>query len=870
MSFKREYLEEKYKYLILKKKYKNLLGGASSEAGLFEHQRLCFVESNDIAKAREEANIILTEPDRELARELAKTKPGEPIWELTDPSKWPTSAPDSLKIAFLNGLKSADLKLYKNSSSSNRTLIACQQIVENVTANNDASKILTNVFLNDDTKSDKNICKNPFAVFGILTGDKQSILVFDKSTTKLKFQHMGGIDWGSETNGVRTYYIEKVSGGYKILIAGTVSEKLALKDTGLGIQLDGNDLIWSEATVFQIPALDALTTYTEASSTPTFTPPPPIKVARTLIACQQIVENVTANNDASKILTNVFLNDDTKSDKNICKNPFAVFGILTGDKQSILVFDKSTTKLKFQHMGGIDWGSETNGVRTYYIKKVSGGYKILIAGTVSKKIALKDRGVGIKLVGTDLTWGEATVFTIPALNALDTYKEGSSTRARAPPSDCDESTQHTLVTIRGNPWDDKFRIDPSTQDNYLQLSNETDYSQDVIAHFRTDHTTFPLKDIRSNSGNPNGLPSYNSPGHMDAHIQNLVIDGYPGIFILYNLLTTMFQEEFNKWLENKLGADWRGIDHYDGKEPWNIGTSQSHTYCPLINHFIKQKMPDLLTQDAVTNLTGANLYTAGGQYQQFRYNINHNADNTGYISTYTLADRSKRPINGNFNPLETQDAKVKFQEILNIMDMLIDPNTGVSFKRYLTYMLHYYPTPSESIPVGWQYRTNASDILNICPVPTWKPPPPNATIWSQEKRSYDSNADDHPITRYIRPSIYMLMIRSRDINATFEGPSNVLTHLLSGDSLLVTPIVTPCLADPRIFMNIYEALYKFDERTDRYNKTQPNAQNFFRISYAPPIVPLINLTSATFSLATSLNTMKAIEYSFKGNTMELL
>ena len=59
MSFKRKYLEEKYKYLILKKQYKNLIGGAAITDGLFENQRLCLVKSSTIDKARIKKQFLL-------------------------------------------------------------------------------------------------------------------------------------------------------------------------------------------------------------------------------------------------------------------------------------------------------------------------------------------------------------------------------------------------------------------------------------------------------------------------------------------------------------------------------------------------------------------------------------------------------------------------------------------------------------------------------------------------------------------------------------------------------------------------------------------------------------------------------------------
>ena len=116
----------------------------------------------------------------------------------------------------------------------------------------------------------------------------------------------------------------------------------------------------------------------------------------------------------------------------------------------------------------------------------------------------------------------------------------------------------------------------------------------------------------------------------------------------------------------------------------------------------------------------------------------------------------------------------------------------------------------------------------------------------------------------------MLMIRSRDINATFENPNPIVTHLLSGNRALVIPIVNRSLADPSNFIRSYDSVYKYDDRADRYNKTPHDARNSFMISYAPPAVPPIDITPGIFDLGTALGIMKAIEYSFKGNTMELL
>ena len=879
MSSKRKYLEEKYKYLLLKKQYKNLIGGAAKTDDLFENQRLCFIETKDFDKAKSEPILVLTDADRELA----KTRPGEIMWELTDPSKLyygKENSIDTNKIDFLKNLQPSDLKLYNRQVNSGFNPIGCG-FKDAITIESDYftdKKIVDEkITLNNNRAAEWCSLDSREAFFTINTtrgilGISRPDWDFKTPSRNYEGEVLGFVNWqpgwneSGENYRILEFIVlidEKDSTNVKFIqwLDGKVQE------LGITVNSDGSLSLTKNPTVFTVAGLSGIETVSS-------TPPPPsifkpigcgfkdaITIESDYFTDKKIVdEKITLNNNRAAEWCSL----DSREAFFTINTTRGILGISRPDWD----FKTPSRNYEGEVLGFVNWqpGWNESG-ENYRILE----FIVLIDEKDSTNVKfiqwldgkVQELGITVNSDGSLSLTKNPTVFTVAGLSGIET---ASSTPV------CDENSQHTLVIIKGNPWDDKFRID--RVENYLQLSNETDYSQEVIAHFRRDHTTFPVIDIRSysGSGNPNGPLSYNTAGHMDAHIQNLVIDGYPSMFIIYNLLTTMFQEQFNLWLRNKLGSNYTSFDAYNGKSPWDRGTSQSHTYCPLINHFIKQKMPELLTPDARAALIGPNLYTAGGEYQQFKYDINHNDDNPDYRSTYTLADGSEIPINGNFNPLENAVAQGRFQEILNIMDDLIDPNTGVSFKRYLTYMLHYYPAPSESIPVGWKYRINADRGYKVCPAPSWKPiqRTQSANIWSQETRSYDYNDNSHPITLYIRPSIYMLMIRSRDINATFEGANPIVTRLLSGDPALVTPIVTPCLADHGNFMDTYDSLYKYDERATKYNKTPHNAQNSFRISYAPHVVPPIDITPATFNLATSLNTMKAIEYSFKGNTMELL
>ena len=652
MSFKRKYLEEKYKYLLLKKQYKYLLGGASKTDDLFENQRLCYVDSTAIDNARKEPILILTEDDKILA----KTRPGETMWELTDPSTWPTSAKDPDKITFLKSLKYSNLKLYTSMIT-----VRCE-FDKNINLN-DSSIIAAfgkPLYLRNDTSQEWGKCPSAkgrgVALFGIGMQDLDNWLGIN-STDPKKLEWIEGTNVGEMRWRWRQFIIQvndTDNTQFRFMLFDDI-------DISLGIHVsDTAELTLSETpTVFTTDELQKFKLFGKK------TPSVHSTVFKTVN--NNFIENINieVGFTESQFAQNLYLRNDTNQEWGNCPSAkgrgIALFGIGIQDRDNWLGIN-STDPKKLEWIEGTNVGEMRWRWRQFIIQ-------VNDTDNTQFRFMLFDDNISLGIHESDtreLTLSEnPTVFTIVGLHHdFQKYTKGTSTST--PPIPPTENHDVSQIKVWGS-------RKPTPVPDSLDLQHDDTAIGNQIRQV-------DLATLGRITGDPATNPAFDFGGHQHHDLQVLIIYGFTGASVF-------FQKVLGD-LESYYEADKDALNLPDigglAQLPFRQGSgTHSHTFCPFINMYC-----NLILDDSVVD----KVTLSNQAYQTF---------------SYIMTDKSGNDIQ--WNPyVGKQDRLNRLTAYYQILHNMVDIYTGISFADWVHLILTFLPIADHAL----RFKPNNYMIYN--------------------------------------------------------------------------------------------------------------------------------------------------------------